>query len=359
MNSPHIRWYASRIFLFHTLLGMPQSAIIFYPLPLICAAARKLGRANKLLHGAQLSGSAQGYIVLYRQGATTALYRWWVSVLASLVAPSFLAHCSRISMGSGKTETKTKRKRIFDSLFLLAFLSIFPPWIKYYFYLLGWAHLQHQRSSKGGNCWLHLDACAFHCNPCTHTHAHTWNLPFTNHCIFFLFLPFFLLATLAKHFPHCSRNQYAFVASSWQVSKLPQLQLYQGHRPFTTTTIHPPPLPPSFSDLLAAEANFLVIFSICVASHWYEGKTVVGVGILGCFMAPVDNCNKNVARDYNKRIMSCHAPIFLNFPQFFQPPPHCRGQCSIEFHLLFLFTLALFRLFFPALPCHVQNVNCA
>lgn len=215
MNSPHIRWYAIRIFLFHTLLGMPQSAIIFYPLPLICAAARKLGRANKLLHGAQLSGSAQGYIVLYRQGATTALYRWWVSVLASLVAPSFLAHCSRISMGSGRTETKTKRKRIFDSLFLLAFLSIFPPWIKYYFYLLGWAHLQHQRSSKGGNCWLHLDACAFHCNPCTHTHAHTWNLPFTNHCIFFLFFfAIFRFGNVGKTFSSllpksiCFRRQF-------------------------------------------------------------------------------------------------------------------------------------------------------
>lgn len=82
----------------------------------------------------------------------------------------------------------------------------------------------------------------------------------------------------------------------------------------------PPPLPPSFSDLLAAEANFLVIFSICVASHWYEGKTVVGVGILGCFMAPVDNCNKNVARDYNKRIMSCHAPHFSQFSSIFPTP---------------------------------------
>lgn len=82
----------------------------------------------------------------------------------------------------------------------------------------------------------------------------------------------------------------------------------------------PPPWPPSFSDLLAAEANFLVIFSICVASHWYEGKTVVGVGILGCFMAPVDNCNKNVARDYNKRIMSCHAPHFSQFSSIFPTP---------------------------------------
>lgn len=198
----------------------------------------------------------------------------------------------------------------------------------------------------------------------TRTHTHEIYPLLTIAFSFFFFLPFFLLATLAKHFPHCSRNQYAFVASSWQVSKLPQLQLYQGHRPFTTTTIHPSPLPPSFSDLLAAEANFLVIFSICVASHWYEGKTVVGVGILGCFMAPVDNCNKNVARDYNKRIMSCHAPHFSQFSSIFPnpaPPPLSRsvGKCSIEFHLLFLFTLALFRLFFPALPCHVQNVNCA
>jgi len=71
----------------------------------------------------------------------------------------------------------------------------------------------------------------------TRTHTHEIYPLLTIAFSFFFFLPFFLLATLAKHFPHCSRNQYAFVASSWQVSKLPQLQLYQGHRPFTTTTM--------------------------------------------------------------------------------------------------------------------------
>jgi len=55
----------------------------------------------------------------------------------------------------------------------------------------------------------------------------------TSHEFPLYFFAFPILATLAKHFPHCHRNQYAFVASPWQVSKVPQMQLchrFSTHR---------------------------------------------------------------------------------------------------------------------------------
>jgi len=55
----------------------------------------------------------------------------------------------------------------------------------------------------------------------------------TGHEFPLYFFAFPILATLAKHFPHCHRNQYAFVASPWQVSKVPQMQLchrFSTHR---------------------------------------------------------------------------------------------------------------------------------
>jgi len=45
-------------------------------------------------------------------------------------------------------------------------------------------------------------------------------------------------------------------------------KLAKCHR-CSSATAFPHTAADRFSDLLAAEANFLVIFSICVASHWF------------------------------------------------------------------------------------------
>lgn len=146
-------------------------------------------------------------------------------------------------------------------------------------FLFAWASTFAASRSKG-NCWLHLDACAFHCDFHTHARTHMHIALQFSSVTFFLYIFFhFFFGNVGKTRFSSQRpwNQYGFDANSLQVSKLPQLcirekeremgerkrELKQSRRPASVGLTLPGP---DLVGVCRAKTNFLVIFSICVAS---------------------------------------------------------------------------------------------
>lgn len=143
-----------------------------------------------------------------------------------------------------------------------------------------------------GNCWLHLDACAFHSNP-----------PHTRQRVF----PQFFVFPFWQRWQNTSRTPTEInMLSTPVLGKLanchscsfPGFYFSQFFSIFSHT---------AFPTYLLLKRIFLSYFQFVSLRIRFGEAVGKGVRILGCFMAPVDNCNKNVGRDYNKRIMSGHA----------------------------------------------------